>query len=186
MTPPRTSRRASSRSDAPTTRRRNRESASRARSPRTNGSTDDSARAKLNALNGDRLAACIESARAACRGSIAHRPAAERAPRGAAVLTRRGEVFSAPELAVVAGVGGSAEQLAVSRARIASPSPITHVVVRGGRNGTSDGGPPTGASLQILLELAPRALLFWGTDAEPRGGVLPAALLPGAFSGENL
>lgn len=149
-------------------------------------SAETIASAKLNALDPDRLAACIEAAGGACRDSIRHRPAAERAPRGAAALTRRGELFSAPELAIVEGVGGSAEQLAVARAHLASRAPITHILVRGGRTGKSDGGPPTGATLQILLELAPRALIFWGTDQKPLGGALPLALLPGAFSSAHL
>lgn len=191
MTPPRSSSRTSSQRRAPASSTAQRRASSE-RAPSVggssgaNGSDADRARVKLDALGDERLTACIEAAREACRDSIGHRPAADRAPRGAAVLTRRGEVFSAPELAIVAGVGGSAEQLAVSRARLVSPAAITHILVRGGRSGTSDGGPPTGATLQILLELAPRALLFWGTDETPLGGVLPAALLPGAFSGENL
>ena len=191
MTPPRSSSRTSSQRRTPVS------STAQSRVPSkrapsvggtagASGSDVDGARAKLDALGEDRFTVCIEAAREACRDSIGHRPAADRAPRGAAVLTRRGEVFSAPELAIVAGVGGSAEQLAVSRARLASPASISHIFLRGGRSGTSDGGPPTGATLQILLELAPRALIFWGTDGMPRGGVLPAALLPGAFSGENL
>ncbi|MEZ4654735.1 MAG: hypothetical protein R3E12_14415 [Candidatus Eisenbacteria bacterium] len=145
-----------------------------------------SMRAGASAADSAALDLCIDAARRTCRASLRRKPSAERAPRGAAARTRRGEIFEAPELAWVAGVGGSAEQVAVWRARLASRSPITHVVVRGGKTGRSDGGPPNAATLQVLLELAPRALLYWGTDRTPRGGVRAAALLPGAFSPAHL
>ena len=107
-------------------------------------------------------------------------------PRGAALVTRRGHIYAAPELAGPEGTGASAERAALYLARMEDRSPIVRIVLRGGRSGRSDAGRPSGASLQVLLELAPKARIHWGTDRRPRGGTNASSLLAGAFEPDHL
>jgi len=107
-------------------------------------------------------------------------------PRGVAILTRKGGILSAPELSAEDGGGCSAERAALYRARLAGSGQVTCILIRGGTTGKSDGGPPTAASLQVILELAPRARIFWGTNRSPSGGKMARELLPGAFERAHL
>jgi cytidine deaminase len=126
-----------------------------------------------------------EPARLACRRSSALSPDS---PRGAALLTRSGQVFAAPESTDDSGGGVSAcaERAAVYQAVMNGRSNFTALLLRGGKQGRGDAGPPCGLCLQVLLEFSPGARVWWGTATRPRGGMTVRELLPGAFGSEHL
>lgn len=143
-----------------------------------------SASASASASIGD---ARLETARAeaAQASRISARLGASH-PRGAALVFARGPMVSGGELDDPHGTQACAEQVAIYRARLDGRPAPKALVIQGGARGTSDGGPPCGACLQILLEFAPSARVYWGTRARPQGGGSVRQLLPGAFDSRNL
>jgi cytidine deaminase len=126
-----------------------------------------------------------QPARLACRRSFTISP---EGPRGAALLTASGNVYSAPEIVdpTGSGVGACAERAVVYHAVMGGDKAFTDLLVRGGRLGRGDAGPPCGACLQVLLEFSPEARVWWGTVIRPRGGMAVRELLPGAFGPDHL
>lgn len=111
-----------------------------------------------------------------------------RPPRGAALLTRSGHIFTAGELEdpPTSNAGACAERAAVFRAVVAGHRRFRSLLLRGGRHGRGDAGPPCGACLQVLMEFSPDLRVWWGTPVRPRGGVKVRQLLPGAFGAAHL
>jgi cytidine deaminase len=109
-------------------------------------------------------------------------------PRGAALLCRGGRIVEAPEIPEPGqtGTGCCAERVAAWRAWLAGRGGPAHLVLRGGRDGLGDAGPPCGPCLQVLYEFAPRLRVWWGTSKRPRGGREVRELLPGAFGPDHL
>ncbi len=110
-------------------------------------------------------------------------------PRGAALLTSKGTVFASPEMTDPhrGGVAMCAERAALYRAIMAGEKKgLRALLVRGGRTGRRDAGPPCGACLQVLAEFAPDLRVWWGTAASPRGGLPVRVLLPGAFNRNHM
>ncbi len=107
-------------------------------------------------------------------------------PRGAALWCGAGVIQAAPELDDPGdGTGGCAERSAILLARLAGHGRPRHLLLRAGRRGTGDAGPPCGACLQILHEFAPALRIYWGTPLRPRSATLKE-LLPGAFGPGDL
>jgi cytidine deaminase len=103
------------------------------------------------------------------------------------LLTARGEVFSAPEMADGdAGVGTCAERAALYRAVAEGHRRFRTLLIRSGQNGRGRGGPPCGACLQVLCEFSPGLRVFWGSPAHPEGGWTVRELLPGAFNSGHI
>ena len=127
----------------------------------------------------------IAAARAACRRSAA---LGSRPPRGAAILTPGGRLFSGAEISNPqhSGVQCCAERAALYQALMAGQRRFRALTVRAGGNGRSDGGPPCGTCLQALIEFSPRLRVHWGTDKKPQGGGMVQDLLPGPFRGAHL
>jgi len=124
------------------------------------------------------------AARAAARRSA--RLGAE-VPRGAALVAVSGEVYAAPELPDPGdGTGGCAERTAVILAVTAGERRFQRLVLRGGRNGGADPGPPCGACLQILLEFSPDLRVHWSSAGAGAEGRTVRELLPGAFAAAQL
>jgi cytidine deaminase len=122
--------------------------------------------------------------RASRRGATLH----HLAPRAAALATPGGAVFTGCDIpgSDRTGVGTCAERAAVFQAVLAGRKRFRELLVRAGRSGARDGGPPCGACLQVLVEFSPAVRVWWGTEARPRGGITAAELLPAAFSGYHL
>ena len=125
-------------------------------------------------------AALSLATRAACRRAADLSP---RAPRGAALLTHAGNIYSGCDLEapLSTGLALCAERAAVAQAVLAGEKRFLTLVLRSGRKGESDGGIPCGACLQVLAEFSPGVRILWGTAARPRGGLTARELLPGAF-----
>jgi cytidine deaminase len=125
------------------------------------------------------------AATAACRRS--HALGCTR-PRGSALLARGGHVVSAPEIPEpgLTGTGACAERVGAWRAVIDGRRGFTDLLLRGGRDGRGDAGPPCGACLQVLYEFSPHLRIWWGTPRRPRGGRCVRELLPGAFGPDHL
>ena len=125
-------------------------------------------------------ASLSQAARKACRRGAELSP---RAPRGAALLTRAGNIYSGCDLAAPqeTGLALCAERAAVIQAIMAGEKRYLALVLRAGHDGTEDSGIPCGACLQVLAEFSPAVRIFWGTGVRPRGGLRARELLPGAF-----
>ncbi len=108
------------------------------------------------------------------------------APRGAALLVRGGRIFAGPEVLPIGEGPSAAEVVALYAANMEGLKSFRVLILRGGPRGASDAGPPSGSTLQILAEFAPRLRIFWGTDARPAGGETVTQLLPGAFDRAHL
>lgn len=129
------------------------------------------------ALEAAAVAACRRSSALGCK-----------VPRGAALLVRGGRVVSAPDIPEpgLTGTGACAERAVAWRAILEGRHGFTQLLLRGGRTGRGDAGPPCGACLQVLCEFAPDLRVWWGTPRKPRGGVRARDLLPGAFGPDHL
>lgn len=128
---------------------------------------------------GAAAAAAREAARESWRQGS--RPA-----RGAAIVTGSGRIFAAPETGDPGdATGGCAERTAILLVRMAGGRRLARLVLRGGRDGRGEAGPPCGACLQVLFEFSPSLRVDWGTVARPRSSTV-RELLPGAFGRADL
>ncbi|MBU1702477.1 MAG: cytidine deaminase [Candidatus Eisenbacteria bacterium] len=108
-----------------------------------------------------------------------------RQPRGAVVLDGSGRTAegSSVEFAERPGLSVCAEQVALSAAVIEKVSPAAIVIWT--KAGSSSPW-PCGACRQVLIELAPAAVLWLQVGDQPPMQVRVQALLPHAFGGEDL
>ena len=69
----------------------------------------------------------------------------------------------------------------MAHAVLAGETHYLSLVLRGGRDGREDAGPPCGGCLQVLAEFSPEVRIFWGSASDPRGGQTARELLPATF-----
>ncbi len=128
----------------------------------------------------------VAAARAACRTA---QPRCDGAPpRAAAISASSGVVYTGSDTDSPVGDGSvvPAEQIALYKAVMAGERSLLCLILCAGMRGTADGGPPDGATLQILHEFAPRMRVHWGSAGRFGGGAEVRDLLPGAFTGDDL